>query len=162
MNVTVTLNDAIDYAAAFASGGMNHLRRMIRQKDRPMSQYPNAIGLWKDGGRSFLGYGEFDGHRVHEAVIVKSKPGSSGPYARLYMRYDDGGSDKTVSVAIWENDGKLGNAKDMPGHYVNVFANKDKKSANGPDVSVKFKEKEGRDSFEREPVAAVNEDDCPF
>ena len=164
MNLAVTLNDAIDYAAAFASGGMNHLRRMIRQKAEPMSDYPNNIGLWKDGGRCFLGYGEYDGHRVHEAVVVKSKPGSSGPYARLYMRYDEGGSDRLVSVAIWENDGKLGNAKDLHGHFVNVWPNKEKKSPNGPDVTIKFVEKEQRDEpASREPAAAASSaDDDPF
>lgn len=161
MNLNVTLHDAIDYAAAFASGGMTHLRRIIRQKDTPMSDYPNAIGLWKDGPRAFLGYGEYDGHRVHEAVLVKSKPGSNGPYARLYMRYDDGGEDVTISVAVWANDGKLGNAKDLPGHFVNVYANKDKKSPNGPDVSVKFVEKEQRDE-PAQAVAASAADDDPF
>lgn len=163
MNLNVTLHDAIDYAAAFASGGMNLLRRTIRQKASPMSDYPNSIGLWKDGSRTFLGYGEYDGHRVHEAVLVKSVR-DSGPYARLYLRYDDDGKDRCVTLPVWANDGKLGNAKDLPGHFVNVYANKDKKSSNGPDVSVKFVEKEQRDeNASRDPVgAAASDDDDPF
>lgn len=141
----MTLDDAINYAAAFASGGMNQLKAAIRQKAAPMneSKFPNAVGLWKKGEGVYVGYGEYDGQRVHEAILIRSDR-DSGPYARLYLRID-GNDTSARTVAIWRNDDKLGNAKDMPGHFVNVYIERNKKSPNSPDVSVKFVEKEARE-----------------
>jgi hypothetical protein len=155
------MTEFLDYAEIYLTHGLAALRDAIRSKGtNTMPEYDNSnrIALWQESDRVYLGYGEYDGHKVHRAAVIKPSKAGSGPIAHLVMSYGETSDVKTIEAAIWMRDnGKLGGSTET--HWLNVFKNEVEQGSNKPHLTIKFSEKEELEktslSESRPPVTAA-------
>ncbi|MDB4261663.1 hypothetical protein N9878_02215 [bacterium] len=123
-------------------------------------QYDNSnqIALWnpKDERRKgyYPGYGDFNGTKVYDAVMIVSEREGKGPFANLWWRVEGDVDGSARCTAIWKNDdGKLSGK--IEGWWVNVYKN----DGNGPPLRVKFKAME---AVAAAAPSAPADDEIPF